>query len=728
MSEQVGSLQIDIDLRTKNLLVSQRQAETALDDIGDAITGVERKTKTLNTQLTKTSRAVGSSLKGAFQQAGYQIQDFVVQVQSGQNALVALSQQGSQLLSAFGGWGIALGAALTVGVSLFNGLKGGAEEATDKAEVFEKALSELNQVIRMNEQGTAALSNEYAVFARQSAEAARMVETHIRLKLQQAQQAARDYMSDILESQNATAGFGMIGSDSLGDLLDKAQGLGVTTYDLSTAIDELNQNGMYGAGIAKELTRELDDLSDKTGIEKEALFDLCQELKAVSNEPTAETLTAIYNRMAELNPTTEEGKRLLAEWAEAIEKVARGVWSAEEAVKALKGGFDELMKADVTSWANEQIKALRIKRIEFEKGKRAAYEAALAEKGVTGELKDQLMAEYDATEAAQQRREEQKRAEREAVSSAKRAAAEKARIAKQEKAEAERQAKQLAAQKEQGGRFTQQVMTEYQTTVDPRTGQALNPAAQIDAQEQQKIEALRKYRALGVLEEQQYQDALTAIQETATMRRLELVQQESDEQRQAYMQLSNSMGSLFGSMADAVGNSLGEQSGAYRALFAVQQAFTIASAMMSTQKAMADALAEGATFSQKMAGVAAAASLGASIISTINGISFSGGRYNGGAVGAGNLYRVGEHGKPEIFKANNGSQYMIPGENGRVIPGRDLVGGGGITMNNTFNITTQGGWSEEDSTRLQQTMKQVAMGVIREQSTRPGGLIAPRRK
>ncbi|MWN83383.1 phage tail length tape measure family protein, partial [Escherichia coli] len=123
MTEQVGSLQIDIDLRTKNLLVSQRQAESALDDIGDAISKAESKTKTLNTQLTKTSRAVGSSLKGAFQQAGYQIQDFVVQVQSGQNALVALSQQGSQLLSAFGGWGIALGAALTVGVSLFNSLK-----------------------------------------------------------------------------------------------------------------------------------------------------------------------------------------------------------------------------------------------------------------------------------------------------------------------------------------------------------------------------------------------------------------------------------------------------------------------------------------------------------------------------------------------------------------------------------------------------------------------------
>ena len=55
MSEQVGSLQIDIDLKTKNLLVSQRQAEAALDDIGNKIGGAERQAAKLNTQLTKTS-------------------------------------------------------------------------------------------------------------------------------------------------------------------------------------------------------------------------------------------------------------------------------------------------------------------------------------------------------------------------------------------------------------------------------------------------------------------------------------------------------------------------------------------------------------------------------------------------------------------------------------------------------------------------------------------------
>ncbi|EHH4261774.1 tape measure protein [Escherichia coli] len=156
------------------------------------------------------------------------------------------------------------------------------------------------------------------------------------------------------------------------------------------------------------------------------------------------------------------------------------------------------------------------------------------------------------------------------------------------------------------------------------------------------------------------------------------------------------------------------------------QAATAAATGASIASSMAPAAAATATATMGTAPMIAMSAISA-LMAGITGL-FGGRRYNGGAVGAGNLYRVGEHGKPEIFKANNGSQYMIPGENGRVIPGRDIGGGGGITMNNTFNITSQGGWSEEDSTRLQQTMKQVAMGVIREQSTRTGGMIQPRRK
>ncbi|MDI0761731.1 tape measure protein [Escherichia coli] len=156
------------------------------------------------------------------------------------------------------------------------------------------------------------------------------------------------------------------------------------------------------------------------------------------------------------------------------------------------------------------------------------------------------------------------------------------------------------------------------------------------------------------------------------------------------------------------------------------QAATAAATGASIASSMAPAAAATATATMGTAPMIAMSAISA-LMAGITGL-FGGGRYNGGAVNGGNLYRVGEHGVPELFTSTGGKQYMIPGEGGRVTPGRDLVGGGGITMNNTFNITAENGWTEQDSAKLQETMKKVAMGVVREQSTRPGGLIQPRRR
>ncbi len=56
--------------------------------------------------------------------------------------------------------------------------------------------------------------------------------------------------------------------------------------------------------------------------------------------------------------------------------------------------------------------------------------------------------------------------------------------------------------------------------------------------------------------------------------------------------------------------------------------------------------------------------------------TLSGKRKNGGPVSAGSMYQVGEGGMPEIYQASNGSQYMIPGDNGKVVSNKDMQGGG----------------------------------------------------
>lgn len=53
-------------------------------------------------------------LKSSMQQAGYQVQDFIIQVQGGQSALVAFAQQGSQLAGAFGPGGAIVGSIIAL--------------------------------------------------------------------------------------------------------------------------------------------------------------------------------------------------------------------------------------------------------------------------------------------------------------------------------------------------------------------------------------------------------------------------------------------------------------------------------------------------------------------------------------------------------------------------------------------------------------------------------------
>jgi hypothetical protein len=69
-------------------------------------------------QLGDASERAAGGVRGVgqvVQQAGFQIQDFAVQVQSGTSALVALAQQGPQFLGIFGPAGAIAGAGLAIG-------------------------------------------------------------------------------------------------------------------------------------------------------------------------------------------------------------------------------------------------------------------------------------------------------------------------------------------------------------------------------------------------------------------------------------------------------------------------------------------------------------------------------------------------------------------------------------------------------------------------------------
>ncbi|EIJ0680916.1 tape measure protein [Escherichia coli] len=190
---------------------------------------------------------------------------------------------------------------------------------------------------------------------------------------------------------------------------------------------------------------------------------------------------------------------------------------------------------------------------------------------------------------------------------------------------------------------------------------------------------------------------------------------------------SNILGNIGSRLSDIAADWIADQIMMETQSKATQASTTAGAVAAQGQIAAAAAPAAAATAASTGGSWAAAGAAALSAIMSLATSIFGGGRFNGGSVIGGNMYRVGEHNRPELFQTSNGNQYMIPGENGRVIPGRD-IGGGGISMPVNINIQTTNGFSDEDSRRLEDTMKRVAMGVVREQSTRPGGMLQPRKK
>lgn len=122
---------------------------------------------------------------------------------------------------------------------------------------------------------------------------------------------------------------------------------------------------------------------------------------------------------------------------------------------------------------------------------------------------------------------------------------------------------------------------------------------------------------------------------------------------------------------------IGQALGGAAVASSVGMAATTASAW-APAAAMASLATLGANAAPAAAGIT-------STVGIANGLALAGMRKNGGPVSAGSMYQVGEGGMPEIYRASTGKQYMIPGDNGRVISNRDMQGAGGA-MKVTHNV------------------------------------------
>ncbi|EOV4146857.1 TPA: tape measure protein [Yersinia enterocolitica] len=266
----------------------------------------------------------------------------------------------------------------------------------------------------------------------------------------------------------------------------------------------------------------------------------------------------------------------------------------------------------------------------------------------------------------------------------------------------------------QGQQFAQQEITS-----------AKSPMAQIDIEEQAKLAKLAEYQAIDTQNTQLYEDAKTAIQLQASQQRQRILDDEAAKHTQAISDILGAASQGFDGIAGIIDASGGKASSAYKMLFGISKGFAVAQAALNMQTAISNAMA--LPWPANIPAIAQATAAGGQIASAMSSISYGGGRKNGGGVNADSMYQVGEGGEPELLKASNGKQYMIPGDNGKVISNKDMQGGNGgggtvVQQEVNFHITTTNGIDDATMQKMAAMMKTVSLNTIKDQQ-RPNGLL-----
>ena len=785
MAEKVGDIYYDVELETAQMIQANQDAKRSLDNLGSQAKGAADGIKQLETQMKASADAVnmatkaGGNFRGQFQQAGYQIQDFIVQVQGGQSALVAFSQQGSQLAGAFGPGGAIVGAFIALGTVLTGVLMSALGNTSNEMDKLEKAAETLNKIVVINSQGVAALSNDYARLAATNATLAAQLRDNA---IQQYEIAVRDAgkaIQSIVKDQSSWFGSLQGGSASVSALGDVISTLNIKTDSFREAFAEASKTGLGVNNMANTLTATVSMLGGQFSIGDDAAFGLATRLNEIAKNPSPQAISSLIDYMKSLTPTTKDGTDAMTELETKILAAGAAMQKAQDSSDALRKRLQDLRtEAQQANFDNVSTQ-LEAQRIALTKGVQAAKEYAISKQDLTEQQKQELIQQSRIVSGLEEEKKARDAAQRQADQQAKTAASAAEQVA--QKLENLRQKAQLSAsstneltreqailqaqqslgksatqdqiklagqyaakaydnakavkelaQAEQGRKFANQEITAAKVMPDAKTGAVENPTAQIDLQEQQKLAALEKYQAIDVQNVQLYEDAKTAIQQQAANARQQIAENEANIQSQAISSIIGSVSQGFDGLASLAAGAAGKSSGAYQAMFALSKGFAVAQAALNLQLALSQALADPTklTTAQKIAGYAQIAAAGGSLLSTIGSISYGGGREHGGPVNANSMYRVGEGGKPEIFKASNGSQYMIPGDRGKVISNSDLGGagsdGGGTVFNVAFNIQTTNGIDDATMQKMAGMMKQVALYQMKDQ-TRPGGILGPRK-
>ena len=237
---------------------------------------------------------------------------------------------------------------------------------------------------------------------------------------------------------------------------------------------------------------------------------------------------------------------------------------------------------------------------------------------------------------------------------------------------------------------------------------AVNPLAQFNAQfdPYQEIENQRT-RDLALLDAMQDSNGQKLLAEEDYQQKRQQIIDKYDLERQKkeadyYTQSTQMMSSAFDTMAGVMENAAGQQSAAYKAMFAVSKAFAIAEASIKLSQAISQAMADPTALTpvQKFANMAAIASAGANLVSQITSIGFSSGGYtgDGGKYVPAGIVHKGEYVITKEATARLGKGYLDYLNYGT----RGFASGGGVAVPNVPmpNVSSSGASSNQVSINI----------------------------
>lgn len=404
--------------RSAAVLAAQlRAGSKATDEEKQKIGELTGRLYDMKTGVENGAKGTGS-WKSSMQQAGYQVQDFIIQVQGGQSALVAFAQQGSQLAGAFGPGGAIVGSIIALSsvlagvlITSLNGGKNAMDALKDAAEAMDK-------VITISQNGVAALSDKYANLARTNAEAATILRNQAMIEYNAAiakiPKSINDASSSIVGFTDKLKTSFVGGIASIDEFNKNLSTVGVTADTYSAAMEQARNAGAKFTVNANAIQNTVTTLADKFGVSEQRAFELSKQLSDVANNPTPEALQRLVLELQSTESSTKSGADAIRTFLGPLTELVRVAGEAQINLSGMKKEVDNLTSGQ-KNLIKQSERNLALSKLQGEARARLQAQYAAEDAGFAKDdphakqMEDDAAATYKNTEAQKALKSEQKK-------------------------------------------------------------------------------------------------------------------------------------------------------------------------------------------------------------------------------------------------------------------------------------------------------------------------------